>query len=330
MQRPTFSTIIDYRQHFTDITYWQPYVKEVCSRHFLEPCQLIRAGLPGTHPVFIVDERYVIKFFTHYFGGAESLVAETDLYHVFSHNPLLSINVPELIAQGNLFSDDNKWHWPYLITTIIPGTGLVEVYEQLHYEDLLSLADFLGLFLRQLHNLNLSQSNVFKATWDAFAEAIEEQRGACVERQQDWGTLPTHLIAQIESYLLPTDMLFDIYTTPHLLHCDLNADHVFGFLDEQQHWHTTGIIDFGDAFVGDWHYDLIALHMGLFHADKHLLHVFLESYDSEHLLRTDFVHVAMSYQLMRRFDSLAQFFQKKPELRDVKSLGELAEILWGV
>ena len=138
-----------------------------------------------------------------------------------------------------------------------------------------------------------------------------------------------HLIKQIESYLLPMNMLFDIHTTPHLLHCDLNADHVLGFL-HQKRWHTTGIIDFGDAIVGDWHYDLIALHMVLFHADKHLLRVFLDSYDTEHLLRTNFVHIAMSYQLMRRFDSLAHFFQKKPELRKVKSLDELAEILWGV
>ena len=328
MQYPHFPDRETYGKHFTDVTYWQPYVKEVCLRHHIEPCRQIHSGLPGTHPVFIVDERYVIKFFTYYFGGAESLAVETDLYHLFAGNPPLSIPVPTLITQGNLFSEDNEWPWPYLITNVISGTGLVEVYEQVHYEDLLSLADSLGLFLRQLHNLNLSQSNVFKPTWDAFAESIEEQRCTCVERHQHWRTLPTHLIAQIEGYLLPMDRLFDIRTTPHILHCDLNADHVFGFLDDQKRWHTTGIIDFGDAIVGDWHYDLIALHMGLFRGDKQLLHVFLDSYDPEHLLRTDFVHVAMSYQLMRRFDSLAQFFKRRPELHDMKSLEELAEILW--
>ncbi len=330
MHYPHFPDIETYGKHFTDITYWQPYVKEVCSRHHIEPCQHIRSGLPGTHPVFIVDEQYVIKFFTHYFGGAESLAVETDLYHLSSHNPLLSIPVPKPIAHGNLFSKGDEWAWPYLITNVISGTGLVEIHEQICYDDLLSIADSLGLFLRQLHNLNLSQSSVFKPTWSVFAEAIEEQRRTCVERQQDWGTLPTHLIEQIEGYLLPMNMLFDIHTTPHLLHCDLNADHVFGFLDDQKRWHTTGIIDFGDAIVGDWHYDLIALHMGLFHADKQLLRVFLDSYGPEHHLRANFVHISMSYQLMRYFDSLARFFQRRPELRDVKSLEELAAILWEV
>jgi len=277
-----------------------------------------------------VEERYVIKFFTHYFGGAENLAVETDLYYLFSRNPPLSIPVPTLITQGSLYSDGSEWPWPYLITNVISGTGLVEVYEQVHYEDLLSIADSLGLFLRQLHNLNLSQSRVFHPTWKVFADAIEEQRRTCVERQKGWGTLQKHLISQIGSYLLPTNMLFDTHTTPHLLHCDLNADHLLGFLDDRQRWHITGIIDFGDALVGDWHYDLVAIHMGLFHGDKHLLRVFLDSYDPEHLLCTDFVHIAMSYQLLRYFDSLAHFFQRKPELRNVGSLEELAEVLWEV
>lgn len=330
MQRPIFPSIQEYGKRFTDATYWQPYVREVCSRHLVEPCQQIRSGLAGTHPVFIVDERYVIKFFTHYFGGAESLAAETDLYHLFSHNPPFSIPVPTLIALGNLFSDGDEWPWPYLITNVIPGTGLVEVYEQVSYEDLLTLADSLGLFLRQLHTMNLSQSRVFKPTWDIFIENIEDQRRTCVEQQLQWGTLPPHLIAQIESYLLPTNMLFEAHTVPHLLHCDLNADHVFGFLDERQRWHTTGIIDFGDALVGDWHYDLIALHMGLFHADKRLLRAFLDSYDPEQQVRATFAHIAMSYQLLRRFNGLERIFRKNPELHTLKSLEELAEVLWAV
>lgn len=330
MKRPIFASIQEYGQLFTDVTYWQPYVEEVCTRHLPGKCQRVRSGLPGTHPVFIVDERYVIKFFTHYFGGMESLAAEMDLYHVFSHNPPLSIPVPTLIAQGTLFPDSDEWPWPYLITNVISGRGLVEVHEQVHYENLLTLADLLGQFLHQLHPMNLSQSHLFKPTWDAFANEIEQQRQTYVARHQDWGTIPTHLIEQIESYLLSTHMLFDAHTTPHLLHCDLNSDHVFGFLDEKQHWHTTGIIDFGDAQVGDWHYDLIALHMGLFCGDKVLLQTFMDSYDPKQRLRKNFVHITMTYHLLRRFDCFERIFHRNPELYNLKSLEELAEILWEV
>ena len=330
MQRPTFSSIESYGQLFTSVAYWQPYIEEICTRHSLGSCQRVRAGLPGTHPVFIVSEQYVIKLFTYYFGGAESLAVERDLYSIFAQSPPFSIPVPALIAEGTLFPQGDEWSWPYLITNVIPGTSLGEVYEQVSYEDMLALAHSLGLFLRQLHQVNLSQSRIFKPMWDTFLENIEDQRHTCVARQQEWGTLPTHLIAQIEDYLLPDEQLFDIHTTPHLLHCDLNADHVLGLVDERQSWHTRGIIDFGDALVGDWHYELFALHMGLFHADKHLLHVFLDSYDPEQTLRANFTHIAMSYQLLRRFDGLQRFFQENPAAREVKRLEELAEILWEV
>jgi hygromycin-B 7''-O-kinase len=38
------------------------------------------------------------------------------------------------------------------------------------------------------------------------------------------------------------------------------------------------LIDFGDAMVGDLHYELAALHLDLFDCDKRLLRQFLDHY----------------------------------------------------
>jgi hypothetical protein len=49
-------TLDSYRHLFMDARFWQPYVRQVCARHSLS-CSTIRAGTPGTFPVFIVDDR---------------------------------------------------------------------------------------------------------------------------------------------------------------------------------------------------------------------------------------------------------------------------------
>ena len=89
-----------------------------------------------------------------------------------------------------------------------------------------------------------------------------------------------------------------------MLHCDLNADHVLGGF-EGERWRPVGVIDFGDAMIGDRMYDLVALHLGLFRCDKRLLRAFLDDYGSDERLRRDFARRAMSMTLLHQFDVLS-------------------------
>jgi hypothetical protein len=113
------------------------------------------------------------------------------------------------------------------------------------------------------------------------------------------------------------------------LHCDLGDDHVLGRF-EGQRWRPTGIIDFGDAKVGDRVYELIALHIGLFRCDKRLLRVFLESYGFDTGPRDRFLLRAMSFALLHEFDVLKPVFEDYPAARAAGDLGELAALLWDV
>ena len=60
LERPIFTSRADYGPRFTDPVFWRPYVAAICARHALGPCAELRAGLPGTNPVFVVDDPPVI------------------------------------------------------------------------------------------------------------------------------------------------------------------------------------------------------------------------------------------------------------------------------
>ncbi len=62
LERPSFATRQEYSRCFTNPSYWHSYVAAICTRHELGDCTTVRAGFPGTNPVFIVDEKYATHF----------------------------------------------------------------------------------------------------------------------------------------------------------------------------------------------------------------------------------------------------------------------------
>ena len=114
---------------------------------------------------------------------------------------------------------------------------------------------------------------------------------------------------------------------PRLLHCDLNADHLLGVFVNGR-WQPTGILDFGDAKIGDPLYELVALHLYLFEGDPARLRLFLDSYGWDDTMRHHFVRRAMCYTLLFEFNAFAQPFQHWPHWRMVETLDELARLIW--
>ena len=320
MERPLFTTIDEYRQRFLDVAYWKPYVAAICARHGYVPCSSIRSGLPGTYPVFVVDERYVVKLFGEHFKGGARFPIERAMYAVLATER--SIPAPTLLASGNVFLDGEGWPWPYLVTEMLPGTSFSTVEDQVAYQDKNALCRWLGPVMRCIHDLKPGYSSSLHLTWETFERFVVEQRSDCRQRHQTWNTLPAHLIGQLDGYILPNTELLNHNAPPHVLHGDLNADHVLGSF-ERTTWHPNGIIDFGDAMVGDRIYDLVALHIGLFHCDKHLLHTFLETYGMDDGLHRDFVRRAMTMTLLYEFNVLEEMFHTYPEVRIVANLGDL-------
>jgi hygromycin-B 7''-O-kinase len=85
----------------------------------------------------------------------------------------------------------------------------------------------------------------------------------------------------------------------------LNEDHVLGRF-ERGRWQITGIIDFGDAQVGDPLYELVALHLGAFCCNKQLLRTFLGAYGSTDGQPEHFAARMMRLTLLHEFTVLGR------------------------
>ncbi len=320
-------TLDGYRRHFADAGYWRLPVQEACRRHLQTPCRTIRSGVPGTCPTFIVDDRWVVKFFGRLFDGALAYETEREVSRLLSSERV--VPTPALVACGQLLEGTSGWPWPYLIFECVPGFTIGEVYERLSFQDRLMLARNLGAMTRRLHELPVTSSVVFQPTWDAYVNLLREQRAHCQDTHRAWGTLPERMIDQIDTFLLPLEALVDCNAAPHLIHADLTRDHVLGRLNGGG-WTTLGIIDFGDAMVGNVLYELIALHLDLFQCDKRLLSAYLDAYGLDEQFRRSLPAKAMSVALLHRFNVLEGIFDLCVRAHQIATLDQLAALLWDV
>jgi hygromycin-B 7''-O-kinase len=315
-----------YRRYFTDPAAWRPYVEQVCRRHVLSPGRVIRIGVPGTCPTFIVDDLWVVKFFGRLFDGDQSFRVELELGKWAES---LSLPVPEIVVTGQLFQGASGWHWPYLVFQFVPGESVGEVYDQVNLRDKLALARWMAELTRCMHGAPLPVSEIFQPAWDSFVDLLQKQRSGCRQSFQEWGCLPGPLFSQLEDFLLPVNELLDARSTPHLIHADLTADHVLGRLVGGR-WNSLALIDFGDAMIGNFYYELVALHLDLFHGEKRLLLAYLDAYGLDEQARCKLPVRAMNMALLHRFDVLGPVFEREPRLRQISTLDELAGVLWDV
>lgn len=315
-----------YRRYFADPVAWRPYIEQVCQRHALDPGRVIRIGVPGTCPTFIVDDLWVVKFFGRLFDGNESFQVELELGKWAES---FALPFPEIVAVGQLFQATSSWQWPYLVFQFVPGESIGEVYEQVNLEDKLALARWMAKLTLRMHQAALPASEIFQPAWDTFVDLLQRQRATCRQSFQEWGCLPEGLFSQVDNFLLPLDELVDTHSTPHLIHADLTADHVLGRL-EGGRWNSLALIDFGDAMIGNFYYELVALHLDLFHGEKPLLAAYLDAYGLDEQARRQLPIRAMNMALLHRFDVLEPVFEREPSLREVSTLEELADVLWNV
>jgi len=188
----------------------------------------------------------------------------------------------------------------------------------------------MGEITKGLHALPLANVPLFQPSWDTYIQLLEVQRRRCEKTHQDWNTIPAHLIEQVDASLLPVDGLVDCSAAPHLIHADITREHILGRLDEGR-WVTLGIIDFGDAMVGDLFYELVALHLDLFRGDKGLLSAYLNAYGLDEYSSQTLSLKAMNLTLLHRFNVLEEVLDGSHiQLSDVATLDQLAVLLWDV
>jgi aminoglycoside phosphotransferase (APT) family kinase protein len=218
--------------------------------------------------------------------------------------------------------------WPYIITSVVPGISFGEVRQQVSTPDIYALAAALGPTLRRLHRIPVETSPFLVQLRHEFSEFIRRQYDQCAANHRQWNTLPPHLIAQIPRYLINHEYDNDTLSAC-LIHADLTHDHILGEFQDG-HWHPTGLIDFGDAWVGDRFYELVALHLSVFQLDTRLLQAFLTAYTFDAALSERFVERAMLATLLFEFNAFGPIAQHRPAALTAATLEELAAHVWTV
>lgn len=320
-------TLDGYRERFFDAAFWTPYVRWVVSTRFGAEDVAVRAGLAGTYPTFIVDDRWVVKFFGELFDGPATHAAELTV--ALLRPERLGIPAPQMLAHGDLYDARDQWRWPYMVFEFMQGVSIGEAYDDLARADKVDVARDVAEMTRALHAQPIPADGAFSPTWQAYRELLDRQRSHCVESHQEWCDLPDHLIDQIDGYLAPTADLIDATRPPHVIHADITADHILG-VQEADGWRTTALIDFGDAMVGDHLYELVALHLDVFQADRTLLAEYLDAYGVSEEFRAGLPHRALTTALLHRFDVVSSLAGREGDPLLAMTLDDLADSVWRI
>jgi Ser/Thr protein kinase RdoA (MazF antagonist) len=250
-----------------------------------------------------------VKLFGELFFGPECHAAERSIQRLLLDQP--EIPAPMLVAEGDLFAGallNDGWPWPYLITTRLGGRAWSDAAPA--PAEGAAIARRLGEIMRRVHELSPPSGPTWERDW------LAELRARCADRHRERGMLPHRLVEHIPDYLAAPSGV------RRLVHADLHADHIF--VDDGR---LVGVIDWGDAILADPYYDLPALHLLTFRADKELLRAFIAGYGWD--VGPDFAHRAMSLTLVHEFNPLGGV-RDTVDFAAHATLDELARTLWAL
>lgn len=248
-QNPDFDSACDMIDS-DDQAIWQPIIHAICEKHQIEvtPFTCINGWANG---IFALQNNLLIKIVPPNWGFQGSCEIEA-LTLLAEHD--LSVAIPRIKASDNI----NGWF--YIIMDKLPGTSLHAIWNDVPEDNKILLATQVAQFALTLNQLPLAE----KASADGelvrpWAEFLVEQKENCYEKRQKQG-LSEPLLADLTPFLnrvnyQPRTDLFN-QGKVCLMHTDL---HPGNLLVEKVagHWQLSGVIDFGDAIIGeDTYYEL--------------------------------------------------------------------------
>lgn len=227
----------------------------------------------------------------------------------------LSVPTPRLLL------DDALDDWTYLVSTRLRGRPIDAVWDEFNTATRVELATQLGHAIRELHQINAEHLAAVCDPWQEF-RAHQSARG--VDEKRGKGLSPKR-IAEVEAYLRRTGPDERSRTSSSLLHTEIGPSHVL-----VEAGRVTGLIDFGDARVGDPEYDLSPVGMFVTRGDAAAFHSFCVAYgfSKDALADPGRPSRLLRHALLHRYGTLSWYLDvlKPPP----GSLEQLAEHWFGV
>jgi hygromycin-B 7''-O-kinase len=317
-KRPVFADDDAYEASLPDAAFWAPYARAALRFAGLDDAGEVQMHFPTTHVAANVGTDYFVKLHYEDWFGEDCFQTEREAYRMLSD---AGLPVPVLLAEGALY--DEPWRWPFLVLSAMNGRSLRDLGEAVNDADRTRVATWLGGVVKDLHGVPIRDSEHINR--EEYIDLIQTRMARAHRDHEQWASLGEPLIAQIRDYLWnASDLIDPEREKPVFLHGDLHSGNVF-VEGESGTFQPTGLVDFNDTYEGDPHYDLVAIHVKTFGADKALLRRFLEAYGWDDLGKK-WPRRMMALTLAHDFDMIQPIAERIPA--EMTSLDELGKALW--
>lgn len=303
----------EYRKVFRDESIWEPANRTIAARHGLEALPRRRI-LAGTHIVTRLGNSHIVKLFTPLFASH----AAAEIAAMGAVAGKLPVATPAVVATGELEG------WDYVVMTQLEGQPIGDLWPELDEGEKVRLAANVGELIRAQHALPIADLPMLDRHWPAF---VRRQSAGAAERQAQ-NDLAQELVDEIPDYLAAAGKLDEQDSPTVLLHADLTHDNLF-VRRQAGRWQLSACIDFGDAFLGHWEYDLLAPGLLIVRgAALPLRALLLASGEPAAALGPELRHKLMAYTLLHRYADLEWIRHRVPGGAQARTLGALAEVFW--
>jgi hygromycin-B 7''-O-kinase len=223
-----------YRPFRRDVEAQRPAIETIAARHGLPRGELAPFS-QGTQIVW-GTQRSVIKLFV------PTWPEDTRIEMLMLERLVgAGLPVPQLEARGEVAG------WPYVVMSRLPGQRVPEVWPGLDAGTRERLAHDIGAAMTRLAALPVTGLDALRAPQELL---LAERRPRLLQDQRERGG-DDALEAQLQAFLDTLPPLLPAESV--LLHADLTADNIL-----VHDGRLAGFIDFADAFVGPWTYELAA------------------------------------------------------------------------
>lgn len=304
-----------YRRVRSDASFWRPYIEEAFKAQELALEPILALEDDGTNANFWLGSNKILKIFTPFCHGRESKGMEVAALRSLADSDLPT---PKVLARGELMPLDEDWKWPFLVTDRLPGRTLQAMWPEMPHEQRLGFAFQIGDLLRRLHKVIPSPelSRTFQANWPlGFSDFLKRQH-QLVTNKSELAVIPIYEeILRMSPGTLTAGW-------PALVHGDLDGTHLL-----VQNGQITGMIDFGDAKIGDPLYDFVTVQLDLFEQDPRLFAEMLRGYNIDPKQERNFNQRLTAYAILHEWP-LVNDLPKWAVRSGAHSLGDLGEWLW--
>ncbi len=230
-----------YRVLHPRVDAWLPAAAAVAARHRL-PAPGASDWLHGSELVFGAGPHAVLKISCPLYRQQHD--AERRFLEAVTSAP--GVGAPVLRATGEIEG------WPYLVLSRVPGRPLKRAWPEVPEAHRERIAEDIGHRLALIHALPFRDLEDVYLPW---AEFLPRQVANAVARHRRFG-VPEGILERIPATIAAGGPHPRIGVPAVPIHADLTDENVH-LVRERGRWRVAGILDFGDAMVGDPEYDLM-------------------------------------------------------------------------